>query len=70
CQGASETRPFVPLKTAFSFFALFFLFIFSDMLFSALFSALFPALVQPHYLRLSQPKDKNKDSLPFVCIGL
>ena len=33
--------------------------------FSAFFSALFPAFVQPHHLRLSQPKTRNKKQVEF-----
>ena len=51
--------------------------LFSDLLsflkyrcaFSALFSALFPAFVQLHHLRLSQPKNRNKNKSSFVWIG-
>ena len=72
CTSAIEIRPLVPPKTAHSFSGFF-----SDLLsflkysfvFSAFFSALFPALDQPHYLRLSQPKNRNKNRLSFVWIG-
>ncbi|MCI6138489.1 MAG: hypothetical protein SOX46_04150 [Clostridiaceae bacterium] len=54
CQGAIKNSPFVPLKTAFYHFTLFFSFKLSDLILSALFSALFPAFDQLHHLTLSQ----------------